>query len=254
MILNLEFLSILMTPLFLLLAFLSEVFGTVAGFGSSTVLMPLALFFFDFRTALVVVAFFHLFGNIGRVSFFRQGLNKRLLLTFGVPGVVMTMLGALLVSYASQELLKIALGIFLVLFSVVSLLKFDFKAKMSNFNSILGGGISGFLAGLIGTGGALRGAFLTSFGLKKKEYLATAAVMALAVDATRIPVYLAGGFHSQQIYWYLPLLFIIAVLGSFAGKKVVERFSQSSFKRFVLGAIFLAGLKLAYDGTALLLR
>jgi hypothetical protein len=39
--------------------------GTMAGFGSSTIFLPLALFFVDFKTAIVLVAIFHLFGNIG---------------------------------------------------------------------------------------------------------------------------------------------------------------------------------------------
>jgi uncharacterized membrane protein YfcA len=69
--------------LFFIVAFVSEIIGTVAGFGSSTVLLPLALFFVDFKTALVLVAIFHLFGNLGRINFFRRGLEKRLFLEHG---------------------------------------------------------------------------------------------------------------------------------------------------------------------------
>lgn len=43
-----------MDILFFLSAFVSEIIGTVAGFGSSTVFLPLALLFFDFKTALVL--------------------------------------------------------------------------------------------------------------------------------------------------------------------------------------------------------
>ena len=57
--------------LFFLSAFVAEIIGTMAGFGSSTIFLPLALFFVDFKTAIVLVAIFHLFGNIGRISFFR---------------------------------------------------------------------------------------------------------------------------------------------------------------------------------------
>lgn len=45
-----------MVILFFLSAFVSEIIGTIAGFGSSTVFLPLALIFFDFKTALVLVA------------------------------------------------------------------------------------------------------------------------------------------------------------------------------------------------------
>lgn len=51
--------------LFFLSAFVAEIIGTMEGFGSSTIFLPLALFFVDFKTAIVLVAIFHLFGNIG---------------------------------------------------------------------------------------------------------------------------------------------------------------------------------------------
>jgi len=233
--------------LFFLSAFFAEIIGTIAGFGSSTVFLPLALLFLDFKTALVLVALFHIFGNIGKVSFFRHGLDKHILLIFGVPSVILTLIGALLVAYTPQDALKGILGVFLVLYSAVSLWKEDLKVKPSLPTSILGGGVSGFLAGLIGTGGALRGAFLAAFGLPKEKYIATAAAIALAVDFTRLPVYFAEGFLNSQYYWYIPFLFVIALAGSFTGKQVVKKIPQDSFRKIVLIAILLIGAKFIYD-------
>ena len=234
--------------LFVILALAAEVIGTMAGFGSSTIFLPLALFFVDFNAALILVAFLRAFGNIGRLTFFWQGLDKRLILIFGVPSVLLAILGALLVNYTPQNLLKLILGIFLLLFSITSMAKPEFKFKSSKRNAIIGGSLSGFLAGLIGTGGALRGAFLTAFKLKKEVYIATAAVMALAVDITRIPIYFSSGFLAQEFYYYLPLLFIIAIAGSYIGKKIVNRIPQNIFRKVVLMAIMIISLKFIYDG------
>src|SRR3989344_2312834 len=232
-----------MDLLFFLAAYLSEVVGTIAGFGSSTVFLPLALLFFDFKTALVLVALLHIFGNLGRISFFRHGLDKRILLIFGVPSVVLTLIGALLITYISQNTLKGILGMFLVIYAGISFWKENLKIKPSMLNSILGGGLSVFLAGLIGTGGALRGAFLTAFGLPKERYIATAAAIALAVDLTRLPVYFAGGFLDGKYYWYIPVLLVMALGGSFIGKQIVKGVPQRKFKKIVLLAILLIGIK-----------
>jgi len=222
--------------------------GTIAGFGSSTIFLPLALFFVDFQTALVLVAFFHIFGNLGRIVFFRHGFEVRLLLFFGVPSVILTILGAYLVNYLPQDLLKMVLGLFLVFFSIISFIKPGFKFAPSEKSAVIGGGLSGFLAGLIGTGGALRGAFLTAFDLEKNIYIATAAGIALAVDLTRIPVYLAGGFLDPQYYSYIPLLLIVAIVGSYTGKRLVDHINQKLFRKVVLTAIILVSLKFVYDG------
>jgi len=99
----------------------------------------------------------------------------------------------------------------------------------------------------------LRGAFLTAFNLKKEVYIATAAFIALAVDITRIPIYFGSGFLESQFYFYLPLLFVIAIAGSFTGKKIVDRIPQSSFRKFVLYIIAIISLKFIYDGILFLI-
>jgi len=234
-----------MVMLFFLTAFVSEIAGTMAGFGSSTIFLPLALLFFDFKTALVLVAFLHIFGNVGRIAFFKHGIDWNLILKFGVPSVIFTIIGALLVSRIPQDALKGYLGVFLIGYALYSLWKENPAVSPSNTNAIAGGGISGFLAGLIGTGGALRGAFLTGFKLPKDKYIATAASIALAVDITRIPIYITQGFLESKYYWYIPILFLVALAGSFTGKQIVKKIPQKKFIKVVLLAIFIIGIKFA---------
>lgn len=227
-------------------AFFSEIIGTIVGFGSSTIFLPLALFFVDFKTALVLVAFLHIFGNMGRLAFFRHGIDRRLIFLFGVPSVAFAVAGAFLVNYISQDVLKAALGAFLFLFAAASFCKPDFTFPAKNRYALIGGGFSGFLAGLIGTGGALRGAFLAAFGLEKGVYIATAATIALAVDVTRIPIYFASGFLEARYYWYVPVLFVVAFAGSFIGRSIVSVMPQKIFRQFVLAALAAIGVKFLF--------
>lgn len=232
---------------FFIFAFFSEVAGTMAGFGSSTIMLPFALLLMDFKSALVLVALLHIFGNIGRIAFFRHGLDKRLIVLFGIPSVALTVAGASLVNYISQDSLRFMLGIFLVLFSAVSLVKPALQFPPTAASAVIGGGVSGFVAGLIGTGGALRGSFLTAFNLEKNKYIATSAAIAIAVDATRIPVYFSGGFLDAKYYWYIPVSFTVAVVGVFFGKRIVGAISQRVFRAIVLFAIGIIGAKFIID-------
>ncbi|MGZ7069115.1 MAG: sulfite exporter TauE/SafE family protein [Methanobacterium sp.] len=234
--------------LFFILAFLSVVVGTVAGFGTSTILLPIALFFVDFKTALVLVAISHLSGNLGATTFFRHGLDRRLFLLFGVPSVVLTVIGAAIVIYIPQNVLEILLGIFLLLFSIYSLLMPDFKVKAAKIYTIFGGGLSGFLQGLMGIGGPLRGSFLISYNLNKFMYIATMSAIAVVIDATRIPIYFYNNLLGPQFYFYIPSLVIIGIAGSYTGKRIVNQIPQDIFKNVVLVAIALASLLLIYNG------
>ncbi len=236
--------------LFSLSALIAEVIGTVAGFGSSTVFLPLALLFFDFRTSLVLVALFHIFGTLDRVWLFRKGLDWSLLLRFGVPSVIGSLMGSVLVPVVPQIALKGLLGVFLVSYALWSLFHGTQKIKPTGKNYILGGSISGVGAGLIGTGGVLRGAFLSAFGLVKTKYLAETAAIGFAVDLTRIPVYLAHGFLKPDFYLYIPLLFIIAYVGSYVGKIIVDYIPRHLFNRIIIGSLLVIGTKFIVDWLA----
>ncbi|MCQ6962032.1 sulfite exporter TauE/SafE family protein [Methanolobus chelungpuianus] len=196
--------------LFLLASFFSEIVGTMAGFGSSAILLPVALFFFDLRTALILVAIFHMSGNIGRIAFFRHGFDRSLLLRFGVPSILFTIIGALLVDSVPQSVLKLILGIFLVGYVTLSILRPSLYSQHKGIPCL--------------------------------------AAVSLAVDISRIPVYLAGGYLPQEYYHFIPLLFLAAITGSSIGKRTVSLVPQEKFRTFVLFCIGAVSMKFTYDG------
>ena len=90
---------------------------------------------------------------------------------------------------------------------------------------------------MVGTGGALRATFLAGFNLEKSKYIATAAVVALATDAIRIPSYVSRGFFEYQYIYYIPILFVTALSGSYIGRKITNKINQKFFRKIVLFAI-----------------
>ncbi len=234
--------------LFFISALIAEIIGTMAGFGSSTIFLPLALLFVDFKTAIILVAIFHLFGNLSRIIFFRQGFDKKIILQFGMPSILFSLLGALMIGILPQPVLKLVLGIFLITTSVSFLVKPELKIPANTSTFIAGGSVTGFITALVGTGGALRATLLQGFNIEKIKYIATAATIALATDATRIPVYISQGFMTEQYFIYIPILFGIAISGSFLGRRIVKRINQELFRKIVLVAIILVSIKFIIDG------
>jgi uncharacterized protein len=234
--------------LFFISALIAEIVGTMAGFGSSTIFLPLALLYDDFKTAIIFVAIFHLFGNLSRIIFFRQGFDKKIILQFGVPSILFSLLGALMIGVLPQPVLKLVLGVFLITTSVSFLIKPELTIPANISTFIAGGSVTGFITALVGTGGALRATLLQGFNIEKVKYIATAATIALATDVTRIPVYISQGFLTEQYFIYIPILFGIAILGSFIGRRVVKRINQGLFRKIVLVAIMLVSIKFIIDG------
>jgi len=234
--------------LFIVASYFAAVIATLAGFGSSTLLVPVAAMFMDLKTGIFLVACFHLFNNTFKIKAFWNKIDFKIFLLFGIPSIIFAFLGATLISTLPVERIRKALAIFLIIFALYSLIKPRFSLKKTNASAIFGGSLSGFLAGLIGLGGAIRAMFLVSFNLSKEVYVATSAMVAFVIDLTRIPTYLLTNVvQNTSCYILLPFLLVSAYLGVKTGKILLGKVSQEAFKKIVSIALFLVGLKLLFS-------
>lgn len=227
---------------FLLLALIAEITGTIGGFGSSVFFVPLGNFYFDFYSVLGLTAIFHLSSNLSKIFLFKKGLNKRLLLYIGLPSVVFVVLGGIISKFLNTYFLEIFLGLFLVGLSTFFLIKSKIIVPAKNRNAIIGGSLSGFSAGLLGTGGAIRGLTMAAFNLEKSVFIATSAFIDFMIDFSRTFVYYNNGYIHKHDLKYVPFLLVIGLIGSFIGKKVLAYIPQSKFRRLSLYLILIIGI------------
>ena len=234
--------SILQNILFLLLSFLAEILGTVGGFGSSVFFVPFANFFFPFQTVLGLTAIFHLSSNISKITLFKDGLDKRLLLYIGLPSVLFVILGGYFSKMLSTAYLEIGLAVLLISMSMLFLLQPQLEVSKNSFATITGGALSGFTAGLLGTGGAIRGLTMAAFNMEKSAFIATSAFIDFGIDFTRTIVYFFNGYIREDLLIYIPFLIIIGFTGTFVGKRLLSKISQDNFKKISLFLILMIGL------------
>lgn len=236
-------------PVLLVCAFGAEVVGTMAGFGAATVLTPIAALFMEMKQAVAVVACFHVFGTASRLLLFGRAIEWRVFRQFGLSGVVAGLIGASLTTLLPSAAIKILFGIFLLVYVGLSLFADDrLRLPPTPMALRIGGVLSGLLAGLIGTGGAVRAACLMAWGLPTDTYLGTSAAIAFLVDSMRLPVYVRGGLLSDISLSLVGGLLVVAGLGAWVGRRLVRRLSSRTFRHGVLIGLALMGLKLLHDG------
>ena len=204
-------------PVFIILSLLAEIFGTVGGFGSSVFFVPVANFFLDFQAVLGITALFHLSSNITKIAFFRKGIDKKIILTLGIPAVIFVMVGAVMSKWFDPVVLTYILGCFLIVMSLIFLIFKKLQVKANTKNAIIGGTLSGFSAGILGTGGAIRGITLAAFKLNKDKFIATSAVIDLGVDFSRTIIYYLNGYMKTDLLYLVPILVVIGILGLILG-------------------------------------
>jgi uncharacterized membrane protein YfcA len=230
--------------LLFLLTILVEILGTIGGFGSSIFFVSIAQLFYDFQTVLALTGLLHVFSNSSKLFLFWHTIDWKLVLWLGVSSIILAIIGAFLTTILSFQYARVVLGIFLVIFSIIFFFKPDLKLAPTLSNSILGGAIAGFLAGFVGTGGAIRGLVLTSFNLKKNLFVGTSAAIDFGVDLTRSIIYLDSDYLKKGMFWYIPFLLIASFAGSYLGKQLLEKISQDQFRKILLGVIFVMGILL----------
>jgi len=227
-----------------LFTFIASLLGTISGFGLSTIMVPILTLFYPFPIVLLFVGVIHLFGDIWKVIFFKRGAQWKLILLFGIPGILFSYVGAALSVGSSEVLLKRFLGGFLLLYVFYLFLKQSWKIPASNRTSIMGGSLSGFFAGIFGVGGAVRGAFLSAFNLPKEMYIFTSGMVALFIDITRIIKYLTSGTTLPENLILILLLAIpISLSGAFIAKTIVTKVPQKYFRLVIAVLLGFVALK-----------
>lgn len=227
---------------FLVLALLAETAGTAGGFGSSVFFVPLANFFLPLTTVLGLVVLFHLASNVAKLGLFRAGIDRPLLLRLGVPAVLFAAIGAWAGAFMELRWLEVALALFLVASSAALLLHPGWGLEPTTHNAMLGGAVSGWMAGMVGTGGAVRGLSLAAFGLPKEVFVATSAAIDLGVDSARALVYWRNGYMRDVDLSWLPWLVLVAIAGTWLGRSLLRRVPQQRFRQIALSLVLAIGL------------
>jgi uncharacterized membrane protein YfcA len=228
-----------------LLTFVASGIGTATGFGTSTIMMPVLTLFVPIPIALLFVGIIHLCGDVWKVILFKTGLDRKLILGFGLSGIIASYFGASLSLHISDIPFKKILGTFLILYVIFLFLKREWALPKTRGTAICGGLLSGLFAGFFGVGGAVRSAFLAAFNLPKEVYVFTSGLIALFIDVTRVSQYILGGARmSAGLLYPLVLCIPISFMGAFLAKKFLNKLPQKLFRVFVGSFLALVGIML----------
>lgn len=231
-----------------LLTFFAGIIGTITGFGISTIMVPVVLLFLPLPETLLFVGVVHWFGDLWKMYFFKKGIDWKLLIFFGVPGVLTAFLGATLVLKLPSQFLSQIVGAVLIAYVLFLLARPSFKIKRNAVAAGLGGAGSGFLGGLTGVGGgALRAIVLTAFNVPKSTYIFTSGLLGAVIDASRVATYFLTGIRISPLLSLGLIAFIPASLaGAWVAKGIVEKIPQGTFRGIVAIFLLLLGIKFLF--------
>lgn len=213
--------------------------ASIAGFGVGSLLTPLLTVRYGAKVAVALVAIPHAIATFIRLWRLRSSISWPVLRSFGVTSAAGGLVGGYIFTQAGGELLARVLGGLLVFVGIAELIGVTQRMRFSGATAWIAGGISGIFGGMVGNQGGIRSAGLLAFDLSPREFIATAAVIALIVDLVRTPLYIwEAGSEMLAALRIMTIATVGVVVGTFAGSYILLRLSAAVFRR-VIGAVLL---------------
>ncbi len=235
------------TELLLLFAasFIAATISGAAGFGGALLLLPVLTNIVGIKAAVPILTIGQIFGNASRVWFGRYELKWKPIIYFLLSAIPLTILGSYLFTGIDSNKIKFGVGVFLILLVIYrrSHLK---KISLGEKGMLLGGGLTGLISGLAGSAGPLGAAFFLGLNLTSTAYIASEAFTALTMHLTKTIVYNKYTLVGWTELYYGIFIGAAMILGSWTGKKIIEKLSREKFILLVEILLIISGLQLIW--------
>ena len=223
--------------------------ATVTGFGIGSVLTPLLAVRAGTQLAVAAVSIPHFFATALRFWRLRAHVDRRVLISFGIPSALGGLTGALLHSAAANRTLSIIFGAILIFVGLSELSGLSRRMKFGRTIAWIAGALSGFLGGLVGNQGGIRSGALLGFDVDKRAFVATATAVGLIVDIARMPAYfISQGGDIQRIWVLVAVATAGAIIGTLIGERVLRRIPEPLFRRIVAVLLLALGAYMILRG------
>src|SRR5688500_11848933 len=213
-------------------AALAGAIATVTGFGIGSVLTPLLALRTPTQLAVAAVSIPHFFATALRFWRLRAHVDRRVLISFGIPSALGGISGALLHSVAGSRALSIVFGAILIFVAISELTGLSRRMRFGRTTAWIAGALSGFLGGLVGNLGGIRSGALLGFDIQKTAFVATATAVGLIVDLARMPAYFVTQGASIGGVWTLVAVATAgAVVGTLVGERLLRGIPERLFRQ-----------------------
>jgi uncharacterized protein len=224
------------------IAFLGALMYGITGFGSALVTIPLATHVVPLPFALAI------FAVVDWITSMRVGVeNPRLIvksewLRVSSTIIIGSTLGMTALYHLPRHGAMMALGIFIVAYSLYALMVRgegpQVNPRWSYFAGV-GGGLSGTL---FGAGGPPYAIYLSHRPLTKDEYRATMSATSVVSITIRVIAYTVTGLLINKSVWLMALLSLPAAMaGLYFGTKVFHRVNRATLARAIAVVLLVAG-------------
>ncbi|GHA44758.1 hypothetical protein GCM10008927_07040 [Amylibacter ulvae] len=221
-------------------AFVNAAFAT----GGIYVLLIVSFAVLPISAAIPLQSTFSVGSLAARILFFWQHIHWRLVVLVVLGGIIGVAIGAHVFVALNEAVIAALLGVVLLVVTWAPFHNVKIPIKHPFFYL---GTIHAFIATLFGVGGFLQPAILRS-KLSKLEITGTLAAMMLGLDILKMVGFSAVGFSFVEYVPHIILATIAGFAGTWVGRGVTHRISETLFRAVFKGFVTLFAMRLLYKG------
>ena len=214
------------------------IFRGVTGFGSGLIAIPLLALFLPLTFVVPFIGLLDMSASILHITHTRQHIAWKVIFR-AIPFAVFGVITALFIIQSINTLILVkALGAFIIMFAIYSLIAPSLKKNDSFIWPIFAGYFGSMIGTLFGTGGPFYIFYFQLQKLDKSVFRATCAAVFFVDGLIRAAGFTYSGFYTStvllSIAYSLPIMFISMYIGNHLHTNISQRTFQKAIGIFLI--------------------
>jgi uncharacterized membrane protein YfcA len=226
---------------------LTSALSAIVGMAGGIALLGVMLLFGDPLVVIPIHGIVQLVSNGSRTYVQRSHVRWDILVRYGALALPMGFVGLLVARQIPPDGLKAAIGVFVLIATWRPgwlMLGGHPEQIDPRRRFFVLGGVTGVLNILVGATGPLIAPFFLNLGLSRFGLIGTKAACQALGHLAKIVVFVAGGFAFAPFAWLLAGMVPAAIVGTWAGSRVLDRIDELWFTRLYMAVLTVVALRL----------
>jgi uncharacterized membrane protein YfcA len=231
----------------LIVGLLAGTISGIVGTGSSIMLMPVLVHQYGPKQAVPIMAVAAVMANLSRILAWWHEVDWRACAAYSITGIPAAALGARTLLVLPSRTVDIAIGLFLIAMVPVRHWLRRHDLKFSLWHLAIGGGVIGYLTGIVVSTGPLSVPLFLFYGLGKGAFLSTEAASSLGLYLSKSMTFERFGALTPDIALKGLIAGSSLMSGAFIAKRFVLRLKADVFRLVMDGIMLVAGFSMLWN-------